>query len=109
MGFIRGESRNQIISQPDSREDYIEDNNSARVIEAYINSLDLAALGFSRPRPHDAGRPMRDPKDLLKQWIYEPYTLVTAAGNGNEAESRSRPVFGETFPGSYFGILWDYT
>jgi transposase len=58
MKFISGESRNQIILLPDSIEDYVEDNNSARVIDVYINSLDLKALGFSRPQPHDTGRPM---------------------------------------------------
>jgi transposase len=70
MEFISGESRNQIILLPESVEDYIEDNNPARVIEAYINSLDLAALGFSRPQPHTAGRPMYDPKDMLKLYVY---------------------------------------
>jgi hypothetical protein len=40
MEFITGESRDQIILLPDSREDYIEDNNSAWVIAAYVNSLD---------------------------------------------------------------------
>jgi transposase len=70
MEFITGESRDQIILLPDSIEDYVEDNNSVRVIDAYINSLDLAALGFSRPQPRETGRPMYDPKDLLKLYVY---------------------------------------
>ncbi|MDR0707194.1 MAG: hypothetical protein LBF60_04875 [Treponema sp.] len=39
MEFITGESRDQIILLPDSREDYVEDNNSARVIEALFLRL----------------------------------------------------------------------
>jgi transposase len=58
MKFISGESHNQIILLPDSIEDYVDGNNSVRVIDAYINSLDLAALGFSRPQPHETGRSM---------------------------------------------------
>ncbi|MDR1127938.1 MAG: hypothetical protein LBL20_01380 [Treponema sp.] len=41
MVFISGESHRQIIMMPD----YIKDSNAARVIEAYINRLDMAALG----------------------------------------------------------------
>jgi len=70
MDFISGEDRNQIVLLPDSIDDYVDDNNSVRVIEAYINSLNLANLGFVKPQPNDTGRPMYDPKDLLKLYIY---------------------------------------
>jgi hypothetical protein len=42
MKFISGDNRNQITLMPDSAEEYVDDNNSVRVIEAYINSLNLA-------------------------------------------------------------------
>jgi transposase len=51
---------------PDCIDDYIRDSNSARVIEAYINSLDMAALGCTRQQPNTTGRPMYDPKDLFE-------------------------------------------
>jgi transposase len=70
MNFINGENRNQITLMPDSVEDYVDDNNSVRVIEAYINSLNLTELVFVKPQPHDTGRPMYDPKDLLKLYVY---------------------------------------
>lgn len=70
MNFISGEDRNQLILMPDSIDDYVDDNNPVRVIEAYTNSLSLADLGFTKPLPHDTGRPMYDPKDLLKLYIY---------------------------------------
>ena len=70
MNFINGEERNQIILMPESIDDYVDDNNSVRVIDAYINSLDLAELGFVRSQPNDTGRPMYAPKDLLKLYLY---------------------------------------
>jgi transposase len=70
MEFINGENREQIIMLPDCIDDYITADNSVRVIEAYINSLDLAALGCSRQQPNTTGRPMYDPKDLLKLYLY---------------------------------------
>ena len=70
MNFISGEERNQITLMPDSVEDYVDDNNSVRVIEAYINSLNLMDLGFAKPQPNDTGRPMYNPKDLLKLYVY---------------------------------------
>jgi transposase len=70
MEFINGESRRQIILMPDCIDDYIQDSNSARVIEAYINSLDLVELGCTRQQPNATGRPMYDPKDLLKLYLY---------------------------------------
>ena len=70
MEYIRGESREQIILLPDCVDDYITENNSVRVIEAYVNSLDLAGLGCSRQQPNATGRPMYDPKDLLKLYVY---------------------------------------
>lgn len=70
MNFISGENRNQMALMPDSIDDYVDDNNPVRVIEAYINSLNLADLSFSKPQPQDTGRPMYDPKDLLKLYVY---------------------------------------
>ena len=70
MDFISGENRNQILLLPDCVEDYVDDNNPVRVIEAYSNSLNLKALGFTKSKPNDTGPPMYDPKDLLKLYIY---------------------------------------
>jgi transposase len=70
MEFIRGESRGQRILIPDCIDDYITDNNAVRVIEAYANSLDMAALGCGRPEPNATGRPIYDTKDLLKLYLY---------------------------------------
>lgn len=70
MNFKNGEDRNQLILLPDSIDDYVDENNSVRVIDAYITSLDLTGLGFSCTQPHDTGRPMYNPKDMLKLYVY---------------------------------------
>ena len=70
MDFIKGDSRNQITLLPDSIEDFVSGDNPVRVIDAYVNQLDFEALGFSKYQPNDTGRPMYDPKDLLKLYIY---------------------------------------
>jgi len=70
MEFIRGENREQALLLPDCVEDYVEENNAVRVIDAYINSLDLAELGFAKAEPNDTGRPMYNPHDLLKLYVY---------------------------------------
>lgn len=70
MDFISGDDRNQMVLMPECIDDYVDDNNTVRVIEAYIDGLNLAELGFAKPQPNDTGRPMYDPKDLLKLYLY---------------------------------------
>ena len=70
MDFISGEKRKQSILLPDSVEDHVTEGSAVRVIDAYINSLDLEALGFAKYKPNRKGRPMYDPKDMLKLYVY---------------------------------------
>ena len=70
MEFVQGTDRMQTALFPESIEDFITDENHVRVIDTYVNSLDLRALGFVRHIPNDTGRPSYDPKCLLKLWIY---------------------------------------
>jgi len=70
MDFISGADRQQMLLLPKCVDDYVSEENAVRVIEAYVNSLDLQALGFTRSEPNDTGRPMYDPKDFLKLYIY---------------------------------------
>jgi hypothetical protein len=46
---------------PECLDDYVDENNPVRVIEAFVGQLDLAALGFDRAAPADTGRPGYDP------------------------------------------------
>ena len=68
--FIKGPDRNQFMLLPNSVEDYISDNNEVRIIDAFVDSLDLSSLGFLKASPSLIGAPSYDPKDLLKIFIY---------------------------------------
>jgi transposase len=70
MDYIRGVERGQQVLLPDSVDEYVDIENPVRVINAYIDSLDLKALGFAQAEPHETGRPMYAPQDLLKLYIY---------------------------------------
>lgn len=69
MGYIQGADRNQIILLPDTLEDYVSADNEVRAIDAFINSLDIAAMGF-KSEPAREGRPGYDPRDMLKLYLY---------------------------------------
>src|SRR6266852_2558730 len=68
--FIDGEDRMQQALLPHSLEDYVGEENPVRVIEVFIDELDLAALGFSGMTPAATGRPAYHPSTLLKSYLY---------------------------------------
>ena len=70
MGYIEGENRNQIILFPESIDEYISDNNAIRIIDEYIQQLNLESLGFQRAVNPSLGRPPYHPKDMLKLYLY---------------------------------------
>jgi len=70
MAYIQGEDRHQVTLFPESVDDYISEENPVRVIEAFVNNLDLVDLGFTRAEAAPLGRPPYDPRDLLKLYIY---------------------------------------
>lgn len=68
--FIEGEDRRQSWLLPASLDDYVAEDNPVRVVEAFIEELDLGALGFARSEPASTGRPAYDPATLLKLYLY---------------------------------------
>jgi transposase len=68
--FIEGEDRNQSTLFPECLEDYIEEDNPVRVIDVFVDELDLAQLGFGRVEPKETGRPAYHPSMLLKLYVY---------------------------------------
>jgi transposase len=55
---------------PACLDDYITEDNPVRVVEAFIDELDLCALGFERVQPAATGRPAYHPATLLKIYLY---------------------------------------
>lgn len=70
MGHITGEGRGQSALFPLSLDDLLPADHACRVIDAFVASLDLQALGFARSRPAATGRPGYDPADLLRLYLY---------------------------------------
>ena len=70
MSFIEGVGRDQQTLFPEVLDDYIPFDHPVRFIDAYVDQLDLATLGFERATAADTGRPGYDPRDLLKLYIY---------------------------------------
>ena len=68
--FVEGEDRLQATLLPDCLDDYVTEDNPVRVIEVFIDELDLAALGFSGVVPAATGRPAYHPSTLLKIYLY---------------------------------------
>lgn len=68
--FIEGEDRRQQSLLPSCIDDYVSEDNPVRVVEAYVEELDLAALGFGRSSPAATGRPAYHPATLLKIYLY---------------------------------------
>ena len=64
--FIDGEDRLQRTLLPNSLEDYVDEENPVRVIEVFIDELNLAALGFSGMTPAATGRPAYHPMPSAK-------------------------------------------
>ena len=69
-GFIEGVDRGQLSLLPESLEQWVDDSNSVRVIDAFVEALDLDELGFRSAEPADIGRPGYNPALHLKLYIY---------------------------------------
>ena len=67
--FIKGEARSQATLFPERIDDYIDEENPVRVVDVFVDSIDLLALGFSTI-PAITGRPAYHPSTMLKLFIY---------------------------------------
>ena len=70
MGYKEKASRNQIILMPECLDDYVTEESPVRVIDAFVDSLDLNGMGFTKSIPADTGCPAYAPSDLLKLYVY---------------------------------------
>jgi len=68
--FIQGEHRGQSTLLPESLDDYVSNTNPVRVVDVFVDELDLAKLGFDSVIPAETGRPAYHPAILLKIYIY---------------------------------------
>ena len=68
--FVEGADRSQSTLFPERFDDYIAEDNPVRVIEVFIDEVDLDQLGFDGMQPEATGRPAYHPATLLKIYLY---------------------------------------
>src|SRR6201989_3234928 len=68
--FVEEADRGQWTLLPECLDDFIDENNPVRVIDVFVNTLDLAELSFDGVEPAATGRPSYHPSVLLKLYIY---------------------------------------
>lgn len=68
--FVQGECRTQSTLLPELLDDYIAENNPVRVVDVFVDELDLGKMGFDGIKPALTGRPSYHPAVLLKLYIY---------------------------------------
>ncbi len=68
--FVEGADRGQSTLLPECLDDWVAEENPVRVIDAFVDALDLAGLGFDGVEPAATGRPAFHPSVLLKLYIY---------------------------------------
>ena len=68
--FIEGEDRSQSTFFPEQMDDYIGADNPVRVVDVFVDELDLVGLCFDRVAPQATGRPGYHASVLLKLYVY---------------------------------------
>jgi transposase len=85
-GFIVGADRSQTTLFPEALDDYVAEESAVRVIDVFVDELDLMTLGF-KTEPADTGRPGYHPEVMLKLFIYG-YLNRVSSGRGLEKEAQ---------------------
>jgi transposase len=68
--YVEGQDRTQSVLFPERLDDWIDEDSTVRVIDVFIDELDLKKLGFDRAEPSATGRPAYSPATLLKIYVY---------------------------------------
>lgn len=79
MAYKKGEDRRQKVLFPDCIDDYVGQDAPVRLMDAFIDRLDMEKLGFQRFVPADTGAPGYDPRDLMKLYVYGYYYEVRSS------------------------------
>jgi transposase len=85
--FVEGEDRRQGVLLPEFLEDFVAEENPVRVIDVFVDELDLASFGFDGITPAATGRPSYHPGVLLKIYVYG-YLNQIASSRRLEREAR---------------------
>jgi len=90
---VVGQSRYQSTLYPETLDEVIALDSAVRVIDAFVDSLDLAALGFLKVEVEATGRPPYDPGDLLKLYLYGYLNQIRSSRRLEREARRNVEVF----------------
>jgi transposase/IS5 family transposase len=93
MAHVTGQSRYQATLFPEVLDEVIAADNAVRVIDVYVDSLDLAELGFSKVEAAATGRPPYDPGDLSKLYLYGYLNRIRSSRGLEREAGRNVEVF----------------
>ena len=68
--FVEGAERGQSTMLPECLDDWIDESNPVRAVDAFVDALNLEKLGFDGVIPQGTGRPSYHPSTLLRLYIY---------------------------------------
>ncbi|MEW9586674.1 hypothetical protein ABQJ48_35255, partial [Paraburkholderia sp. DGU8] len=68
--FVEGEDRKQVTLLPEGLDDFVAEDNPVRIIDAFVEELELESMGFDGITPSTTGRPSYHPAVQLKIYIY---------------------------------------
>ncbi|MEM4089848.1 MAG: transposase [Thermoplasmatales archaeon] len=78
--YVSGTGRRQLLLLPDMIEHYVEEDNPARFVDAFVDSIDLQELGFTYAKLDEGvGRPSYDPHDMLKLYLWGYYNAIRSS------------------------------
>ena len=69
-GFVQGADRQQTTLFPECLDDWVDESNSIRAVDVFVDALELGDLGFDGVNPAATGRPAYHPSPMLKLYIY---------------------------------------
>jgi transposase len=92
MQYLAGVERNQSMLLPRSVEEYVSAENPVRAIDAFMEGLDVQALGFSLREEKDAGAPGYHPRELLKLYLYGYLNRIRSSRELEKATHRNLEV-----------------
>ena len=87
--FVARSDRTQSTLLPECLDDFIDESNPVRVIDAFVDALDLADLGFDGVEPAATGRPAYQPSTLLKLYVYGYLNRVQSSRRLERAAGRN--------------------
>ena len=70
QGFVQGADRQQTTLLPECLDDWVDESNSIRAVDVFVDALALRDLGFDGVDPAATGRPAYHPSPMLKLYIY---------------------------------------